>query len=312
MDPASIQTQLQAALPAGLRPHLHTLAAILGGVIAGSLHPSDAERRLTDDLGLAPTLRSLSGKELAGGASLIHFGANSQAGDISIGDVAGGNLIKISVNFPFEELLAIGRQTGVFGRAQARLLAAPGSPDEATPLRAAEQLAIVLAEIRKIYTALDGELSAYLGLFFDPAAPPAALHAERNKLIDLQSGRSALRIGEARGSCAKIMRMYGLHLVPWFQAAALPDQQREEIAGLFRRLDEYDGAMVQILDRITAWLVREAEQTLELVDQGLLDEANARVRLARKSVLPSQRELFATAGAMLELEVAFGDVAGVL
>jgi hypothetical protein len=299
MDTASLETQLHAALPAALEPHLHELAATFAGVLDGSIADYEAQERLGNNLGLEHTLRSLAGASVTSGGSLIQFGPESQVGDISIGDVAGGNLIKISVNFPLENLIAIGRQAAVFELARGQLLAAPHS--------AAEQLGTVLAELRKIYTAIDGELSAYLALFFDAAAAPGDIQADRNKLLDLQSGQSAVRIAEARGSCAKIMRLYGTTLAPWFAAAALPDAERDQIAELFQRLDMYDGVMVQTLHRITEWLVREAERTLDLVDEGQLAEANARVRLGRKSVLPSQRELFATAGALIDLQVYYSD-----
>lgn len=46
----------------------------------------------------ADLLRALAGRTLTEGRSVLTFGPESQLGDVSIGDVAGGTMIKVTLN----------------------------------------------------------------------------------------------------------------------------------------------------------------------------------------------------------------------
>lgn len=82
---------LQRALPSDLQPYAADLAQALAA--AGQDGKSAAEV----DPVLEPALRALAGRQLQAGDALIDFGDGSQFGDVSIGDVAGGDLTKINL-----------------------------------------------------------------------------------------------------------------------------------------------------------------------------------------------------------------------
>jgi len=73
---------------------------------------------------------------------------------------------------------------------------------------------------------------------------------------------------------------------------------------LFERLSYGDSQMEMAIQELTRWLTREAEATLNLVDAGKFDEANRRIKAARKEV-HGIRE--AIARAMRELLKLQGD-----
>lgn len=91
---------------------LAALAALIEARLAGR----EASSPPADRAALADLLRQLAGREIAAGDSLIAIGDGSQLGDVSIRDMAGGDMIRISI---------IGSQ---------HLGAPPPSPDEARRL----------------------------------------------------------------------------------------------------------------------------------------------------------------------------------
>lgn len=91
IDAEELADALRAALPPDLQPHAAALAAALEtagrGQGAGDADPA-----------LQPLLRALAGRQIASGQSLISFGDGGQFGDVAIGDVAGGDLTRVSLN----------------------------------------------------------------------------------------------------------------------------------------------------------------------------------------------------------------------
>ena len=61
---------------------------------------------------------------------------------------------------------------------------------------------------------------------------------------------------------------------------------------------------------LTRWLSREAEATLDLVDAGQLDEANRRIRAARKEVQGIREAIVRAMSELLKLQGEFIAVSG--
>lgn len=86
---ARLREALGTALPPDLRAGLAALAALIDSRAAGG------------DPGAGPAiaelLRRLAGRQIPAGSSVIAIGDGSQLGDITISDVAGGDVVKLSV-----------------------------------------------------------------------------------------------------------------------------------------------------------------------------------------------------------------------
>ncbi len=154
------------------------------------------------------------------------------------------------------------------------------------PNAAADSLVAVLGELSKIYGACDAELLRYLSLSFDPAEKNAE---ERAVLLTLESGQLRTRTAEARGHCHKIWNIYRRDLQRWFINVLAPDGDQENggvvPASRLRRFAKSELAIRELTD----WLTSRAQETLDLVDAGKQDEANQRIKVARKEVLPARQ-----------------------
>lgn len=168
------------------------------------------------------------------------------------------------------------------------------------PDAAADKLVAVLAEISKIYGAFEAELVRYLSLTFDPAGD---LAAERTVLLTLEGGQLMARASEARGHCHKIWNIYQNHLSRWFHRVLAP-QEADELKVLFERLSYGDSQMELAIRQLADWLVIVAQETLDLVDQGKLEEANQLVRAARREAQSARQSI---SKAMSQLVMLQGD-----
>src|SRR4051812_47779785 len=172
-----------------------------------------------------------------------------------------------------DQILNLADKLGLIETLKAKLLRQPQP--------AADSLVVVLGELSKIYGACDAELLRYLNLSFDPAGRIAD---ERAVLLTLEGGQLRTRTGEARGHCHKIWNIYQRDLHRWFNDVLAPSEA-SSMEELFKRLTYADSQMEVAISELTRWLTRQAEETLNLVDMGKLDEANQRIRSARKEVL---------------------------
>lgn len=86
-------------LPVALRKALLRLDAAIGEIVRQGHDASDATARLGAIPELPLLAQALAGQQLSLSQALISFGAGSQQGDITIGDVAGGSILKLTVNF---------------------------------------------------------------------------------------------------------------------------------------------------------------------------------------------------------------------
>ena len=174
------------------------------------------------------------------------------------------------------------------------------------PDPAADKLVAVLGELSKIYAACDTELLRYLSLSFDPGAGMAE---ERAVLLTLEGGQLRTRTNEARGHCHKIWNIYQKYLERWFHTVLAPDEA-SRMEELFKRLSYADSQMDLAIHELTNWLTHKAEETLDLVDAGKLDEANQRIKAARKEVKPARQAIGKAMSDLLQLQAEFIDASG--
>jgi hypothetical protein len=198
----------------------------------------------------------------------------------------------------FFKVIDLAEQLGVLQAVKGKLIRQPDP--------AAEKLVVVLLEISKIYGAIEAELVKFLSLAFAPGDDPGD---ERKILLTLEGGEISTRINEARGHCHKITNIYNRFLNPWFGRVLQPSEQGM-LRDLFDRFGTADLSMVDDLQKVAAWLSNEATATLDLVDQGKLDEANKRVRAARIELRGVRQALAKAVGDLRLLEAEFIQAAG--
>ena len=174
------------------------------------------------------------------------------------------------------------------------------------PDAAADSLLVVLGELSKIYGACDAELLRYLSLSFDSAGNIAG---ERAVLLTLEGGQLRTRTGEARGHCHKIWNIYQRDLQRWFNDVLAPDEA-SRMEELFRRLSYADSQMESAISDLTGWLTEQAQQTLDLVQDNKFDEANQRIKDARKEVLPTRQALSKAMNGLLQMQAEFIHMSG--
>jgi hypothetical protein len=91
-----IEHALRDELPADLHDRVPRLAQVLADVTNGTLTKETAQKRLKD-ADMEPLLRDLAGQQVQADHALLSFGHGSHLGDVTIGDVAGGNITKLSL-----------------------------------------------------------------------------------------------------------------------------------------------------------------------------------------------------------------------
>jgi hypothetical protein len=169
------------------------------------------------------------------------------------------------------------------------------------PDPAADKLVAVLGELSKVYGACQAELMKYLSLSFDPAGANAE---ERAVLLTLESGQLWIRASEASGHCHKISNINKTYLQPWFHKV-LESDEADKMEGLFNRLSYADSQMDAAITELTNWLTKEAQETLDLVDAGKYEEANQRVKAARKEILDTLQAISKAMRDLVELQGEF-------
>jgi hypothetical protein len=117
------------------------------------------------------------------------------------------------------------------------------------------------------------------------------------------------RTAEARGHCHKIWNIYRRDLQRWFSSVLAPDEAKK-MEELFQRLGYADSQMEMAIGQLTHWLTDEAQKTLNLVDAGNQDEANQRIKAARKEVLPVRQAINRAMNGMLQLQAEFIQMSG--
>ena len=134
-----LRAVLRAALPPALADQVAGLAQVLTRVQAGQLAPDAAQQHLAP---YTAALQALAGRQLATGETLLSFGVGNQFGHVSIGDIAGHTLIKLTIQLPH----------------------APAGPAFQTPYPP-----------NPLFTGRTDELDALAAILLDPQAQTAAL-----------------------------------------------------------------------------------------------------------------------------------------
>lgn len=148
--------------------------------------------------------------------------------------------------------------------------------------QAASKLVTALEEISGTYNLIDSMLTQYLRLDFDQDSK----QDEQEVLLSINSGNLGSQVEKARTHSTKITRIYNLYLTPWF--AGLRQDEQKRMHELFADLWMQDNKMMGLLQEVTRWLIKEAEDTQDLVAKNKLDAANLRIQAARKKMSPVQ------------------------
>lgn len=172
---------------------------------------------------------------------------------------------------------------------------------------AIEKFIIALDEISKLYSATESELSRYLSVWLESNSDN---QEERELLLSLESGPLLLRWASARGHCHKLTNIYNAHLNKWFARILQPDEL-DQIQDLFSEFALVEDGFVANLDSLTQWLSEQASETIDLLDNGQIDEANAHIRAARKSIHPYRQQINKAMQGMLEVQADLIEVLGV-
>jgi hypothetical protein len=143
-------------------------------------------------------------------------------------------------------------------------------------------------------------------LSLDPAGDMAQ---ERATLLSLESGQLLLRTSEARGHCHKIWNIYQRYLQRWFHDVLAPNEALA-MKELFERLGYADSQMGFAIYELSNWLTGEAQKSLDLVDAGKFEEANRRIKLARKEVQGARGAIRKAMNQLLQLQGEFIAVSG--
>ena len=177
------------------------------------------------------------------------------------------------------------------------------------PDPAADKLVEVLDEVSKIYLALEAELTRYLSLGFDADQSAKERRQEEAELAALVGGQVVARMRAAKGHCSKIVNIYNRFLNPWF-GKALSKNEQDDMQQLFRSLDEFDGQMVRAIDALADRLESHAQETLDFVDDGFLDQANEKIKAFRKEVQPDRKKIAQAMASLRDLEGDFIAMSG--
>lgn len=192
-----------------------------------------------------------------------------------------------------QTLFNLADKLGMIQAVKAKLLRQPGV--------AADKLVVVLGELSKIYTACDAELLKYLSLSFDNGSNNSE---ERKVLLALEGRQIEMRAYEAKGHCHKIWNIYDKYLKRWFYEVLSP-KEADEMEILFSSLSYADAQMELAIDELSRWLGDKAQDTLDLVDAGKLDDANSEIKSARKEILPARQAITKAVTELLALQAEF-------
>jgi hypothetical protein len=92
ITPADIEAHLREALPDGLKPQAAALAQLLADAANGSM--PEARARFAAEPAFAAAVEALAGKRVG---PVLSFGEGNQIGEVTVGDVAGGSVLKFEV-----------------------------------------------------------------------------------------------------------------------------------------------------------------------------------------------------------------------
>jgi hypothetical protein len=98
IESGEIEQALQTALPLTATESVKDLALLLAAAANGEIPLEDAQRQLAQNPIFQHILRTLGDQTVRLTNSLLAFGENSQTGDVSIKDMAGNDIISLTIN----------------------------------------------------------------------------------------------------------------------------------------------------------------------------------------------------------------------
>jgi multidrug efflux pump subunit AcrA (membrane-fusion protein) len=191
-------------------------------------------------------------------------------------------------------LAEIADRLGILQAVKQRLVSQPDP--------AAAKLDTVLDEIHKIYLVLDTEITSYLSLWLDPSSDRFV--ADRETLLGLEGGALSSRMRKAKTACSKIGNIYDRYLRGWFSRVTSRDEA-QQLGQLFRELRDVDSQMIDAINKTATWLEQEAEQTLNLVQEGNFEGAQQRIDVARQEIRQARRDMSRAMQILLDLQSGF-------
>lgn len=156
------------------------------------------------------------------------------------------------------------------------------------PSEASGKLAEVLEELSKILDFIEKETVRYLEIVFLP--DKSNFISCRSALLSLESGYVTIKGYEARGHCHKILNIYEKYLSRWF-SKVLDPSEADEFKDIFERMNTADVDMVSSIRSVTDILKQESEEILDLIDDNKLEDANVRIKAARKDLQQTRRDI---------------------
>lgn len=93
-----LASAIQQVLPNENLEEINALAKVLLGVFVDEISDNDLERIITSSITLKSLVNKLSGKDLQTSNAVVRFGSGNHFGNISFQDIAGRDLIKVTVN----------------------------------------------------------------------------------------------------------------------------------------------------------------------------------------------------------------------
>lgn len=98
-----IKVALYEKLPSELQPQADTLAQLLIDVSQGSISPKDGEAQLAARADVIELLEALQGQKVETANTTLSFGHNNKFADVSIRDVAGRDIVTLTVNINYSQ-----------------------------------------------------------------------------------------------------------------------------------------------------------------------------------------------------------------
>src|SRR4051812_1888398 len=93
----SVETALCGLLPAAPAVHVARLAKLIAEASAGALTSIEVQARIAAEPALGSLLQALAGRMIEAGTAAISFGLGNSIGTITIGKVAGRDIVEINI-----------------------------------------------------------------------------------------------------------------------------------------------------------------------------------------------------------------------
>jgi hypothetical protein len=131
IDASDFEASLREALPPALREHAGGLARLLSDAVNGATPPNRAQDSIATEPAYAAAIESLAGRRID---PLLSFGQCNTVGEVTVGDLAGGHVLKFHVlnvgGDVVRNLVVQENRRRVFVGEYGRLLDAYITPDE--------------------------------------------------------------------------------------------------------------------------------------------------------------------------------------